>query len=731
MSDVWRCEKCKRAKALTGPHLNGKSRVRSDCWPCGRKTTFVKDSADPKTAATAIPLPASLSVTPSNEAQAAAFQNIFVAATAAAAAAKTTAAATVTAKSPVFPFPATTRGSNANSNSGISSSNAVTTRFGTSGVLCNPTLNPVVSPASIKAFQNNYASATTAKYEGPAPASANINPSIPATSNRTTPGTAFSSAHATPPYVMESAAGTSPPFTFRLNANYIPSASAGGPSAAQAPLTGSTAAATTRTSGCALAPVSSSPADASNLLATHVKAKPLPSTAGAAPGAVASAVGSDARSAAEPSSTGTWTCMCCHKVKDLKGDHLRGKTTVRSDCWPCAKKQTFILTASGAVAAASASSHTRSVASAATPANASTVASSVSSNPFIALQMPAAPSRASTAATTTTSSACAVAPTGNPFLRSSSTPKPLPWVLPTIPPSTSTEESYLLHPGSADVASTAPPIANTAATTHNMSSATPAASSAPWIAAAIASTGGTEADVVTPYAAMARFDQQLLKSFRERLVGGTHLRAVWFDRVLYVITEDTLADAAATDFSTLSGEARQKPNDVAGAFGVLGRFAALFLAVEQKLASSRFRHIGRLFSPNEFAFAAACCYAGNFFAAEAAAAGTAASKFTVYGPKPDPTKLPSLWGRIVSGSPFAHCCVVSEDQRVAAAQTLYRRVSWLAAPQTMTATAIQLSVEAESTADVHGVDVVLLTSTMKLEELPQAVPLAQLPRSYA
>lgn len=66
-----------------------------------------------------------------------------------------------------------------------------------------------------------------------------------------------------------------------------------------------------------------------------------------------------------------------------------------------------------------------------------------------------------------------------------------------------------------------------------------------------------------------------------------------------------------------------------------------------------------------------------------------------------------------------------------AAQTLYRRVSWLAAPQTMTATAIQLSVEAASAADEHGVDVVLLTGTMKLEELPQAVPLAQLPQPYA
>jgi hypothetical protein len=107
------------------------------------------------------------------------------------------------------------------------------------------------------------------------------------------------------------------------------------------------------------------------------------------------------------------------------------------------------------------------------------------------------------------------------------------------------------------------------------------------------------------------------------------------------------------------------------------------------------------------------------------------SKFDVYGPQTDPTKSLSLWGRIVSASPVARRCVVSEEQRVVAAQMLYRRVSWLAAPQTMTATAIQLSVEAaESTPDVHGVDVVLLTGTMKLEELPHAVPLAQLSQPY-
>ncbi|CCW60183.1 unnamed protein product [Phytomonas sp. EM1] len=37
-----------------------------------------------------------------------------------------------------------------------------------------------------------------------------------------------------------------------------------------------------------------------------------------------------------------WRCKVCNKVKDLHGPHLVGRTEVRSDCWPCGKKQTFI-----------------------------------------------------------------------------------------------------------------------------------------------------------------------------------------------------------------------------------------------------------------------------------------------------------------------------------------------------------------------------------------------------
>ena len=41
----WTCKTCGKPKDLRGPHLNGKSEIRSDCWPCGIKRVFVRSSA--------------------------------------------------------------------------------------------------------------------------------------------------------------------------------------------------------------------------------------------------------------------------------------------------------------------------------------------------------------------------------------------------------------------------------------------------------------------------------------------------------------------------------------------------------------------------------------------------------------------------------------------------------------------------------------------------------------
>ena len=800
MAEVWRCDVCKKVKDLKGPHLNGKTSVRSDCWPCGKKRTFVKTGADSTTAAATTytfsttttakstvntnALPASISVTPSTEAQAAAFQNIFAAATAAAAAAaKTSTSSAITTSPPSFPFSSISRdGINNNSSSSSSSKRTshvntsssgstrggadgggVATAFGTSRTSSSPFITPAVSAASIKKFKTSYASHMTCKHEDPTPASE-------AGRNTSTFPPSMTS-----PYVMESSAGTSPPFTFRPNANYTPTSSTvGGMWSTATLLPGSMASlgnpsAAGRTVSPFMPSAESKPSTEAADAAASAYATLKP--------AVLTAAAADAPSTSD-AATLVWACEHCHKVKDLKGEHLRGKTTVRSDCWPCAKKRTFVLTTLAALAAAGRSmklgggsgsrsssmaqraavggdvvkSPSRAISTAAqsqgplfTAAVAASAAPTRFENLFTGLPRLATPPKAAGSNTEEN-----VSPPLAENAGSQASPKPVSWVKPVIPADANADESFFIHP-EATLSSPSPspsaqlsltstvPIAHEHSTmsSHGNNSAGSAAplavsSSASWVAAVAASTRGTESDLATYYAAMARFDQQLLKSFRERLVGGVQLRAVWHERVLYVIAEDAAAAAA-------------EPDDLVGAFAELGRYAALYLAVEQKLAASRFRHVGRLFCPNEFAFAAACCYANNFFPSEAATTSSSslsttleptpgsakASRFKVYGPQMDPTKSLSLWGRIVSASPAAQLCVVSEEQRVVAAQTLYRRVSWLAAPQTMTATAIQLSVEAASAADEHGVDVVLLTGTMKLEELPQAVPLAQLPQPYA
>lgn len=230
----WRCEKCNKVKDLQGAHLKGKTSVRSDCWPCARKTTFklvtsgaaaapnivdalangvAKRGASPDIAATAAPAPFLFSTPP--------------------AAPKTESSS---APSP-FQF-----------------------QFG-NGKTGNPFVSqaPSVAPAS-----GSFGAFNTATSAPAASASVLMQPAV---AKGPTP---------------------SPPFSFV--------AAPKGPAAAPPTVS--------------LTPASVFPVQTS-----------------------------------QPPVSGeqTWRCIICGKGKDLRGPHLANKTTVRSDCWPCAKKQTFVL----------------------------------------------------------------------------------------------------------------------------------------------------------------------------------------------------------------------------------------------------------------------------------------------------------------------------------------------------------------------------------------------------
>jgi hypothetical protein len=62
--------------------------------------------------------------------------------------------------------------------------------------------------------------------------------------------------------------------------------------------------------------------------------------AAAAAGGVPPAAAADA-----PQGPAVWRCAACGKVKELSGAHLRGKRELRSECWPCGRKQFFRLEA--------------------------------------------------------------------------------------------------------------------------------------------------------------------------------------------------------------------------------------------------------------------------------------------------------------------------------------------------------------------------------------------------
>eukprot|EP00331_Platyophrya_macrostoma_P031059 CAMPEP_0176438598 /NCGR_PEP_ID=MMETSP0127-20121128/19393_1 /TAXON_ID=938130 /ORGANISM="Platyophrya macrostoma, Strain WH" /LENGTH=591 /DNA_ID=CAMNT_0017822607 /DNA_START=168 /DNA_END=1943 /DNA_ORIENTATION=+ len=265
----WRCEKCNKVKDLRGPHLNGKVSVRSDCWPCAKKTTFKLTSAasghvDPVAdlkKAGASPDKSAVSVT--------APPAPFLFSTPPLASVPPAAATTKSAAPSPFGTITTSSGGSATSTfqfGGGKTGNPFTSAAATTSAVPTTLVNPFLNVSSI-----------------PAPSSANTK--------------------ASGGIVMQQPASSgkgpnpSPPFSF---------VAASKQSAAVPPV--------------ALGP-------------STMPAFTVPSAGVLTAGAVT------AKATGEP----TWRCTTCGKVKDLRGPHLNGKTTVRSDCWPCAKKRTFVL----------------------------------------------------------------------------------------------------------------------------------------------------------------------------------------------------------------------------------------------------------------------------------------------------------------------------------------------------------------------------------------------------
>lgn len=180
------------------------------------------------------------------------------------------------------------------------------------------------------------------------------------------------------------------------------------------------------------------------------------------------------------------------------------------------------------------------------------------------------------------------------------------------------------------------------------------------------------------------------------------LRAVWHENILYVVAEEE--------------PKRRVSEPMDSVFEELGRYSALFLSIEQQLTGTRLQYMRRLYCPSEFSFAAACCYALTY-------SKDKAWECRVFGPCGDPTTPRSVLESIVSASSSLHAVssLVSEEQRLRSAQLLYKRVGILAPAACVAGVAIQEQRRGEQH---NGVEVVIVSGTLKLEELPQVAALA-------
>ena len=278
----WRCVVCNKPKDLRGPHLKGKTKVRSDCWPCAVKREFVLVNADE--AIVAAPAKVVAASTPPQAA------NPFV------------------KSATQEPKP------------------AAVNPFGNS--------SPSTAPPSANPFQKS-ASSTQLHAGKPLLPNAFASSSTPST-------TASSNPFAKPAAAQAPLSSSSNSAAALFKAPSAPAAAAvkspfagvfGAPSAAN-PFLNPQAPKPATAGAPALVMQSQSPSKPSPPF-TFVAAKKL----------VAPALGLQSSQASAPrgfSSDDTWKCAKCGKAKDLRGEHLAGKTIVRSDCWPCAVKRVFI-----------------------------------------------------------------------------------------------------------------------------------------------------------------------------------------------------------------------------------------------------------------------------------------------------------------------------------------------------------------------------------------------------
>jgi len=333
---AWRCTTCGKPKDLAGPHLTVKKEVRSDCWPCARKRIFrfclheewhnttMQDATVPTTEAIHQGAPAPGPATALNKTAVSPFS------------APTTAATTSN------PFSAKTAPSSA-----AASSNPLSLATTSSLLSAANNASGTAMPNPFFAFLAKAAPSATAgvpstaqpsatgshSTKAPPPESSGTQPNPFGTHNPFAQAAAATGSHSTkapPPASTDRLTTRSPPPT--------------GPLTRPTPLPSTQSPQTVTSQPTAAAGKSAQPNPFSNITSTPpLNPLPAPSTR---------RVGSPHLGSTAAAGDDQWLCASCSKQKELNGPHLKGKNTVRSDCWPCGRKRIFIRHTDGVALAA-------------------------------------------------------------------------------------------------------------------------------------------------------------------------------------------------------------------------------------------------------------------------------------------------------------------------------------------------------------------------------------------
>ncbi|KAG5475234.1 hypothetical protein CUR178_04687 [Leishmania enriettii] len=338
---LWRCAVCHKVKDLKGPHLHGKSSVRSDCWPCAKKTTFHRDTSPVSQSATSPePFKSAFGGAPASEASkpaATPFKSAFGGVPASEA-----------AKPAATPFKSAFGGVPA-SEAAKPAATPFKSAFG--GVPASEAAKPAATPFK-SAFGGVPASEAAKPAATPFKSAFGGVPASEAAKPATTP---FKSAFGGVP-ASEAAKPAATPFKSAFGG--APASEASKPAATpfKSAFSDVSGVGTSKSVECSLvtqswdAAASFTAGGITTSSHTEIRGSFLVCQTSNAPATASLSPKADVAVGTKNSCSGperVWRCTVCRKVKELKGPHLKGKASVRSDCWPCAKKTTFAAEGSG------------------------------------------------------------------------------------------------------------------------------------------------------------------------------------------------------------------------------------------------------------------------------------------------------------------------------------------------------------------------------------------------